>query len=459
NEGHKGLSDACAQEAAFKDFSSISLAPSRYMADAKDKLAQLSERRNNTVRAKRYRAEAQAMRTQAQALTTQSTVPSDQDAIAGLILEQNDRGAPTVASKSSAISALTVGSSRVVKIGATWTKGQNLEEMQALLRGPKGTKVDISCLDTNGSFATETIELKSPEQFKPPHFYSPMGYFERVELSSSNPSGQNEVGSVMHFLGEGAALQSQAICANLLHGYPYGYNKPQLVQFIKSCPSVANFFISSARFDRLVEVKNFVEKQLAENHGYISDDELKAADETLEALKPYLNTEDLQAFQASVKNAHQASEQMKTPQALDQKVSQKGDLAGGFKPHIWFDGPLFIVQPSKLSLHEKLLQQLYADASSLFSRGQFEEARLFLIDAIKKIDEEAEQINFERAMPISRSDFFVLLAAAEARLGNTDNATAAINKAITKITDALGPSSPCLAVPLAVRKVIEAKTP
>ncbi len=66
NSGHKGMGEVFEQEAAFKDLSSLPLAPSRYMVDAKEKLAVLSEARGNLPRARRYRAEAQAMRSQLQ---------------------------------------------------------------------------------------------------------------------------------------------------------------------------------------------------------------------------------------------------------------------------------------------------------------------------------------------------------------------------------------------------------
>lgn len=66
NDGHKGMGETFEQEAAYKNTSSLPLAPSRYMVDAKEILAALSEARSNPIRARRYRAEAQEMRRQLQ---------------------------------------------------------------------------------------------------------------------------------------------------------------------------------------------------------------------------------------------------------------------------------------------------------------------------------------------------------------------------------------------------------
>ncbi len=61
NSGHKGMAEVFENEAALKDLSSLPLALSRYMADAKVILALLSEMHNNSVRARRYRAEGNRM--------------------------------------------------------------------------------------------------------------------------------------------------------------------------------------------------------------------------------------------------------------------------------------------------------------------------------------------------------------------------------------------------------------
>ncbi|PZM77787.1 MAG: hypothetical protein DKT66_26275 [Candidatus Melainabacteria bacterium] len=64
NDGHKGLADAALHEAQFKDRGSFPFAPSRYEIDAKEKLAVLSEMKDNPLRARRYRAEAEEVREQ-----------------------------------------------------------------------------------------------------------------------------------------------------------------------------------------------------------------------------------------------------------------------------------------------------------------------------------------------------------------------------------------------------------
>jgi hypothetical protein len=60
---HKGLADAFTQEAEFKNFENYYHSTSRYLIDAKEKLAALREA-SNPVRARRYRAEAKEIREQ-----------------------------------------------------------------------------------------------------------------------------------------------------------------------------------------------------------------------------------------------------------------------------------------------------------------------------------------------------------------------------------------------------------
>jgi len=64
NDQHTGLASTFIQEAIYKDFASNHLAPSLYKADAKERMADLSELRANPVRARRYRAEAKEIREQ-----------------------------------------------------------------------------------------------------------------------------------------------------------------------------------------------------------------------------------------------------------------------------------------------------------------------------------------------------------------------------------------------------------
>lgn len=60
HQGHSGLAEAFEQEAVFKNQSLPTTGRSRYEIDTKKKLAALCELRDNTIRARRYKAEAQA---------------------------------------------------------------------------------------------------------------------------------------------------------------------------------------------------------------------------------------------------------------------------------------------------------------------------------------------------------------------------------------------------------------
>lgn len=65
-DGHLGLAATFRQEAEYKGFGSYYLPPSRYLADAKMRLADLAATKSNPIRAERYRAEAREIRDQTQ---------------------------------------------------------------------------------------------------------------------------------------------------------------------------------------------------------------------------------------------------------------------------------------------------------------------------------------------------------------------------------------------------------
>lgn len=368
-----------------------------------------------------------------------------QIATSGIVLELKDAGSPFISSHSSFADQNIYLSGRVVKIGEIYTKGHDLELMQNMLNGAVDAKVSVSCLNVYGAYATRNVSLKLPPPKNAPNLPPPMSYFDRVEASSSNPSGDHGLYSSTLSLRDGAVLQFMAYCTNLFKSYPYGYNKPGLPHFVKVCPDIANFFISVGRFDRLVEVKEFVSNQLEQNRGYATPEELKAAGETLEVLTPYLNQDERAAFQALIMDARKTAD--------DDKNVTVGD-----KLHFWNDGPLFVVLPSKFSIHEKLLEEKYSAAKSQILLNQFEKAQISLTETLKKVDEELdseEQILFERAMPRSRSDFLFLLSLVEMKLNKIDAATQSIKKTISIITDALGPDTPCLNRPLQLAKLID----
>ncbi|HIA52796.1 MAG TPA: hypothetical protein EYN91_12025, partial [Candidatus Melainabacteria bacterium] len=111
-------------------------------------------------------------------------------------------------------------SSRIIKIGPTYTKGRDLKEMQKLLTGQNGSKIQVTLLGIYGDLSVVELECK-PESLANAGAYKPdyrMRYFENGEKDSLYPIKMAL--NVHSLLIDGAVLQIAGAFTSYIQEYP-----------------------------------------------------------------------------------------------------------------------------------------------------------------------------------------------------------------------------------------------
>lgn len=329
-------------------------------------------------------------------------------------------------------------SSRIIKIGPTYTKGRDLKEMQKLLTGQNASKIQVTLLGIYGDLSVVELECK-PESLANAGAYKPdyrMRYFENGEKDSLYPIKMAL--NVHSLLIDGAVLQIAGAFTSYIQEYPLAYQRPAPISSIERLPATAEFFTTTGMFDRLDDVAKYALKLLKDPNNSFNRTQLQAITQASVILHQYSNSD---AVMALVTEAEKKAPSSSLPKHLnpDWLLRPQPDQPGGY------------AVTSKIVEIQDELSDVYKKANNLLDNNELTEARAILIAELNKVlSSENPQIivSMERAITPCVSDLEILLTRVNLRSGANSEAKMLIDRAIKRIEDAVGKDSPCLHAPL-----------
>lgn len=338
-------------------------------------------------------------------------------------------------------------SSRIIKIGSTFTKGRDLNEMQKLLTGPSGSKIEVTVLGIYGDLSIVELECKPESVANPQHSFKPdyrSRYFERGEKDSLYPI-RNSLLNDRSLLADGAVLPIAGAFTSYIYEYPLAYQRPEALSLVERLPMTAEFFTSAGMFNRIDAVAKYARKLLEDPSNSFTRTQLQAITQAGVILSRYSNSEAVNEFKV-------AAEKRLPISSLPKRINPDWRLRA---------------TPDEFSLYlhssthcqaQQELADAYLKANRLVLNKQYSDAKSLLSAELKRILNSVNPqtlVSIERSITPCLSDLEVLLARVEREIGETKEAKAQIDLAVQRIEDALGTDTPCLSEPLVLSRRIE----
>lgn len=341
-------------------------------------------------------------------------------------------------------------SSRIIKIGSTYTKGRDIKELQKLLTGPTGLKIEVTTMGVHGDLSIIEPECKTESAVNPYLHYSNQPnfrarYFDLGEKDSLYPTTQAL--SVSSLIDDGAVLPVAGAITSHIQGYPLAYQSPEPLSRVARLPAAAEFFTTAGMFDRLDEVAKYGLDLLNDPNISFSKKQLQAITQTSVLLSRYSKSYSVNEFKVEAEK--------RLPIASLPKFANP-DWQLRPSPYEYS----VYTHRSKFCETQLALADVYPKAIQLVNNKKFSETIRCLNTEINKILESENSqtiVSMERSITPCLSDLEVLNALAKYYSEDVKGAQAQIEMAIHRIEDALGNDSPLLSKPLVWSRRIETK--